>query len=278
MVLEEPPKQPIVRGIACAVTGFFIFAIALASGLWPDAPLSLTVEDPLVGPLELIHVVDRHRIPGVKDAPFRAFLQHFVRDGATDTSVPWIWREESPDQFFGINGTNGTLLDGLPAGTVVVIDNVMQFKEADTGAAYDSSEKPQDLLLISQRLWDLSNHSKPLVVVFGSGDGDCDTPWPNNTHHVLYRTEWCSKYHDEWVASYEAERRDGPIAGWLRSLCATTPRCFAPSLRPVAAPRRRAPLLPLPPPTTTTTTARRGVHPRATSPPALAPPPTPPYP
>ena len=86
MVLHEAVKQPVVRGIACTVAGVFFIA-AIASGLFPDGVVSLDDEDPLVGPVELIHVVDRHRIPGVKAPPFRAFLDHFVRSGAADASV-----------------------------------------------------------------------------------------------------------------------------------------------------------------------------------------------
>ena len=40
----------------------------------------------------------------------------------------------------------------------------------------------------------------------------------NNTHHLLYRTEWCTTFHEEWKASMHAEATAGPNAGWLRSI------------------------------------------------------------
>ena len=38
-------------------------------------------------------------------------------------------------------------------------------------------------------------------------DPTCALNWPNNSHHILYRSSWCKKWHNEWLASQVAEER-----------------------------------------------------------------------
>jgi len=213
MAIIEPPAKP-----KSSASRLALYAAALVSLIaigWAYLVLlaSVAVEPQLTITLYAYHVVDRTRTTGT--APFRGFLESFVRDGSPQhVNATWEWLECSPEEFF-----RDLLTMPLVAGTVVVIDNVMMLREADSGNVSHAYERPKSMITTSFRLWDLLNATEPLVVIFANGDGGtCDTPWPSNTHHMLYRTEWCDSYHDEWLASVEAERTTGPTAGWLRAI------------------------------------------------------------
>ena len=44
----------------------------------------------------------------------------------------------------------------------------------------------------------------------------CTLEWPPNTHHLLYRTSWCDRWHRDYRRSQKAEAEGG--YPWLRSL------------------------------------------------------------
>ena len=68
------------------------------------------------------------------------------------------------------------------------------------------------------RLWRLLNLTVPVILIMIDG-GDCTFEWPRSTHHLLYRTTWCNRWHSEFEASFAADMsRPGTGQAWLRSL------------------------------------------------------------
>jgi len=98
----------------------------------------------------------------------------------------------------------------VPAGSVLLVSryNLQEGNREPVG---------QDLLMDSPRLWMLLNHKTPLLVLLFN-DESCQIPWPNTTHHLLYRTTWNAGWHNEWRASQRFEDTTKPNHWpWLRS-------------------------------------------------------------
>ncbi len=173
-----------------------------------NPPEALYVPD---RPLSVYHIVGENSSQALK-AVYRTYLEGFVKSGApaSHPDIPWKWTEVDSGYFF-----NEMLEAGpLEAGSVVVIDNAAVLKSEED--AVDTVEIAVNPILRGLRLWQLLNNSEP-IVVFLHNDGQCDTPWPKTTHHMLYRDTWCERFDEDWRASQAAERERGPKAGWVRS-------------------------------------------------------------
>ena len=196
------------RRIAYAVAALLLVACSLILSL-AKADVLFYVPD---APVQVFHVVGENSSVASK-AVYRTWVESFVKAGAPDghSEILWKWMEVDSQYFFE------ELLEreGLPAGSVVVIDNAMLFKSEEN--AMDTSEIGANPMKRALRPWALMNNSEPLVVILHN-DGQCDAPWLRSSHHLLYRDTWCARYHDEWRASQEAEQRYGARAGWLRSI------------------------------------------------------------
>lgn len=128
----------------------------------------------------------------------------------------WSWRHVDAQHFF-----SDVQAGALPAGSVVFLDSAAVFKADPRNSTMgdDGIDGSSALVwaLRSPRLWALLNHPEPLIIFFHQ-DNNCEFDWPRTTHHVVYRTVWCDRYHREWRVSQAAERWEGPQAGWLRSV------------------------------------------------------------
>lgn len=152
-----------------------------------------------------------------EERPFRMFLEEFIVASAPPqrNRTPWSWQYVDSSIFFS------SAIHDLQAGSLVLLESASMFKanNRDSMLKDDTIEcdRSDNWMLSSPRLWRLLNHSQPLIIVLNS-DGFCEVSWPRTTHHLLYRNTWSSALHQEWLASQEAERINGPSAAWLRSI------------------------------------------------------------
>lgn len=138
-------------------------------------------------------------VEGFPPPPFPYYFRNFV---SAYGAIHWEWSGSEAGPFFAAGGG----LSQLKAGTIVLV----QEWQLRPPGVYGGDVRP-DAIHRWPRLWALLNHSEPLVVVLDS-DGTCSIPWPNTTHHVLYRTcGWDVSQHEQYKASVAAE--DGAIPG-----------------------------------------------------------------
>jgi len=140
---------------------------------------------------------------------FKNFFFDFLTPEPKAGDVTWRTQLVYADSFF----TRDNLLTVAPGSVILLASHALH----DPDWVPTSAENLQDRLLSSHRLWLLLNATHPLIVINTDG-GSCSLDWPNTTHHMLYRTTWCTSWHRQWMRSKRAEQSQHAMQWpWVRS-------------------------------------------------------------
>jgi hypothetical protein len=197
-----------------------VAARAVAAKEAPDTPKAPEAPEASAAPKASSAPVDVYNVlmPGEGETHGRVFSNYFsefMSGGAPRpaTGTDFVHHYIPSDEFFA---ENTRIEDMVTPGSVVIISDY-SFEDATTKLLHAKPQYRQSRILSSPRLMKLAATTVPLQIILPL-DQTCAIDFPNTTHHVLYRTMWCSRYHDEWLASKaNEERADEGVWPWLRS-------------------------------------------------------------
>ena len=147
---------------------------------------------------------------------YESFLLTFLEDQSGGNCISWRRSTVFADTFLTPKS-----LENVSAGSVLLVSSAV-LVDKNLHLVHKADASIQDRLLTSPTMWALLNASQPLIIVMRDG-GQCSVEWPSSTHHVIYISTWCARWHSQWRKSerYENGRDGGWFAGhwpWMRTV------------------------------------------------------------
>ncbi|KAL1515700.1 hypothetical protein AB1Y20_002317 [Prymnesium parvum] len=143
-----------------------------------------------------LHLAGETVCPTARAMYLRAFLE------SSSPREPLQWSYHSVDSEALLREGNEGPLQHLPAGAIVIA-HIDQLNDVTINEERVAPENQENFTRSSSLLWSLLNASQPLLLLLD--DPTCALDWPSGSHHLLYRSAWCTRAHRQWLASQAAE-------------------------------------------------------------------------